>query len=665
MSEPEDLIVEGAMHAAVVVRELWRRRSENRGDEHLPLARVRRRLELLSSAAFPGTREIAAVEAPAPISVLWRLAYGGSRSRPVGLACTDGERIWLPRELDAPSPAVALQQYRLLVLEQAARAARGTSRERSSDPLIRDLYLLRESAAVDALLARTLPGLGRALRVARDQALAERITPRRRAEQVVEELTRALLAADLLRPPAALAESATPSCSMDWARREATHLRTEHGRYRGIAPVALWGGPPPVPDDLLAWKHTDPTDEHRAPRRTQTMLRRPRGRAAGDEEDDATEGTWIVRTDDPQEKVEDAGGLQRPTDRDADANPGELADAISELPELRIVRTPQPVTETLVSENPLRRDAAANRVGTLFRAGVAYPEWDWRANVYRPRAAIVRPCEAPSGDPTWAPRVLRRHAALVHAVRRDFERLRARRSTRSRQQKGAEIDVDAYVVARADARGAGSTDDRWYIDARPRRRDLAIALLLDASASTDGWVAANRRVIDVEKEALLVVCEALRILGDPHAVLAFSGEGPDRVQVRQIVGFDDTASVEAVRSRIAAVEPDGFTRLGTALRHATALLSRRTAHRRLLLLLSDGRPNDVDVYEGRYGVEDTRAAVAEARLAGVYCFCLTVDREAPRYAPRIFGAPYFAVLPHPERLPTVVLGLLRRLIRTQ
>jgi nitric oxide reductase NorD protein len=166
----------------------------------------------------------------------------------------------------------------------------------------------------------------------------------------------------------------------------------------------------------------------------------------------------------------------------------------------------------------------------------------------------------------------------------------------------------------------------------------------------------------VEKEALLIVCEALSALGDPYSVLAFSGEGPERVEVRWLKGFR-RGSASVVRRRITALEPSGYTRVGAAIRHATACLAREQAQHRVLLLLSDGRPNDVDVYEGRYGVEDTRAAVAEARLLDVTCFCLTIDREAPSYAVRIFGRNQFSVLPRPERLPAVLPTLLRSLVR--
>jgi nitric oxide reductase NorD protein len=197
---------------------------------------------------------------------------------------------------------------------------------------------------------------------------------------------------------------------------------------------------------------------------------------------------------------------------------------------------------------------------------------------------------------------------------------------------------------------------------RAERRELAVALLVDVSASTDAWVSANRRIIDVEKEAMLVVCEALDALGDRYGLFAFSGEGADRVQVCPLKAFDERSSL-LVRRRIAALDCDRYTRMGAAMRHVTAALCREQAESRLVLLLSDGKPNDVDVYEGPYGVEDTRQAVAEARRQGVTVFCLTVDREAPRYAGRIFGRSGFGVLHRPEQLPAVVVDVLRHLIR--
>jgi nitric oxide reductase NorD protein len=367
----------------------------------------------------------------------------------------------------------------------------------------------------------------------------------------------------------------------------------------------------------------------------------------------------MVRADDVQEKAEDPAGLQRPADRDHQADPGDLAESLAELPEARLVRTPGPVSEILAGEEPIPR--ARGGFGGAGPAGIAYPEWDWRTGTYRGRV-VVRERLGMMGSETWVEAELRRHAATMRTVRRDFERLRPRRKALRRQRDGAELDLDALVEAYSDRRGGGAGDDRFYIDTRPVRRDAAIVLRVDVSASTDGWVGGSRRIIDVEKEALLVVGEALAALGDHHAIFAFASAGPSRVTVQVLKRFEEASGTREGRRRIAGLEPDGYTRTGAALRHATAELTRQPARHRLLLLLSDGRPNDVDEYEGRYGIEDTRMAVAEARLQGVHVYCLTVDREAPRYASRIFGRD-FAVLTRAERLPQVLTALLRDLVR--
>jgi nitric oxide reductase NorD protein len=227
---------------------------------------------------------------------------------------------------------------------------------------------------------------------------------------------------------------------------------------------------------------------------------------------------------------------------------------------------------------------------------------------------------------------------------------------------GAEVDIASFVTSAADRRAGVTTDGRFYVAVQPARRELAVAMLLDVSASTDAWVSTNRRIVDVEKEAMLIVCEALDALGDPYGLYAFSGEGADHVIVPTLKSFTEPSSA-AVRRRIAALDANGFTRLGAPIRHVTAALCRQQAASRLLLLLSDGKPNDVDVYEGPYGLEDTRQAVSEARRQGVTVFCLTVDREAPRYAARLFGRTGFAVLHKPEQLPNVVVEVLRQLVR--
>ncbi|HET7600965.1 MAG TPA: VWA domain-containing protein, partial [Gemmatimonadales bacterium] len=341
----------------------------------------------------------------------------------------------------------------------------------------------------------------------------------------------------------------------------------------------------------------------------------------------------------------------------------ELADALAELPEVRVVATPDAPREVLAAEIPLRRASRASAAPAPGR-GTIYPEWDCRSRSYRLHGVTVRETRLEPGDGAWSDAALRRHAALVRRVRRQFAQLRPHRSRTYRQPDGPELDLGAWVETYADVRAgvAGAAgEDRLYVAERSARRSLAIALLLDASASTDSWLVDRRRVIDVEKEALLVVCEALEQLGDRYAVYGFSGEGPAGVEVHPVKRFGERGGA-LVRRRIERLEPDRYTRVGAALRHVTAALASEPAQRRLLLLLTDGRPNDRDQYEGRYGVEDTRQAIREAACEGVLVFGLTVDRTAPAYLMAMFGPGRAALLRRPERLPGALVEVLRRLL---
>ncbi len=675
MSEPEDVILEGAHHAATVATDLWRRRRS--GKPRVELDEVRRRLDLLLGAVFGDVLPLVVAEPAAPITLLGRWA----RRIPRHLldarvfASTDGIHIRLPRSLDSGADRdVAVGAYRLLAIQQAARATRGTPRLLPVDASldVQDLYWLSEGAAVDRWLASTLPGMVVALFAARRHARAERpalslLTAR---ERVVERLLCGVLesAPDARSGTTASdAESVpyanTPSESLAWALYRATCLSSSPGRYRGLPPVWLWGRAESHPSDAPPLRrssdHRD-SDPPAPSARVRTLVRRPRVRPSPDDEDDGQMGMWMIQLDDPQEHVEDPMGLQRPADLDPDKNADDLADSLSELPEARLVIAPGTPSEVLSSEDPLPRRALLTEPAQT-RAGIAYPEWDFRIAAYHPARAVVRERPLAPGNAQWAQTVLRRNVREVEEVRRRFERLRPRRIRLTRQLDGADVDISAYAIAYADARAGRGGQDRLYEIVRPVRRDLAISLLVDISGSTDSWLSEQSRIIDVEKEAVLLACEALDALGDRYNVTAFSGEGPEAVNLYPIKRFNERYG-DGVRQKIAGLEHDRYTRMGAALRHATAQLGRESAHHRLLLLLTDGKPNDVDVYEGRYGIEDTRQAVAEARLQGIQPFCLTVDREAPSYMPRIFTSGGYAVLRRTHTLPRALVEVVRRLV---
>jgi nitric oxide reductase NorD protein len=315
------------------------------------------------------------------------------------------------------------------------------------------------------------------------------------------------------------------------------------------------------------------------------------------------------------------------------------------------------------------QDAAAGKTHALdptaeVRAapgGITYREWDEYAGRYREDEVTVQARIAGGADETWAVASLRAHAPLVRQVRARFAPLRAQRTRLRAQRAGDELDLDACVAALVDMRRGHLPDDRLYRLTRPARRTLAIMLLVDVSGSTNARLADGRTVLDVERLTLLLASEALEELGDPYAVLAFSSSGRHDVQVDTVKAFAD-ADPAAVRRRISALASARNTRLGAAVRHATAVLNAQPAERRLLLLLSDGQPNDVGGYQGSYAVGDSRRAVLEARASGVHPFCLTVDREEQEYLPHLFGTNGYRVLRDPSHLPSVLLQVVTQLL---
>jgi len=672
MAEPEDLLLEFAHRGVVAAQRLWLRYHADADAAARSLAGLRAHLELVLAGLADRPVALLPADPPAPVSWAGRLA----RPTPKHLrgpppAATDGARVFLPRIVPPPLAHAGLppaRAYRLLLAAQIARVRRGSAAGALADAADPRhlLYELAEGVAADRWLAGALPGLLPDLIAARAASLASRppLPALRPVEREIEERLRRALA---MRPDEWSREvpcPASPSAAADWAAATAASLASRGGWCRGLPAVAAWGRlmpatlPPALPGRLESGAPAQPP----SPGRTRVLRRAPSPRAAEPGEDGQRPGTWIIRADEPQESVEDPHGLQRPADRDDQAAPEDLADALADLPSARVVTTPAAPREALTADLPVPRGARPDRAAS--GTGLVYPEWDYRRGAYRLRGAVVREQAPEPGDGVWATAALRRHSALVRRVRRQFAALRPQRTRLGRQRDGTDLDMEAWVETWADRRAgvaSAAGEDRLYIAERAARRSLAIALLIDVSASTDSWVADTRRVIDVEKEALLVVAEALAWLGDRAAIYAFSGEGPGGVRVRVVKPFEERAGASVAR-RIERLEPEGYTRVGAALRHATARLAAQAAHRRLLLLLTDGRPNDVDQYEGRYGIEDTRQAVREARCEGVLTYGLTVDRTAPAWLGTMFGPGRAALIRRPEQLPTVLVEVLRRLV---
>lgn len=681
MAEAEDVLHDAARHVTAYAHALWLRQRDARQAPPPALADQAERLGLLLHAVWGRAWPIRPALPPAPPTLLRRLlAFEATRVRePV--PATDGQAIWLPALLPGLDAAQALARWRLMALQQTARAMRGSAGlggihgpadKRASGPgsardwLAADLYRLLEADAADAELVRRLPGQAAALAAWRDEAAAARAARPlpRGGLGAVEQRLRRVLAAPVSH------HHATPTEHLARARAEADTLLAQWPdllKLRGPAlPPDAWLGewrePPPRAERLDGEL---PQDVPGAAAPSARMARRPKVRESPEDEDDGDPGAWMIQTGEGMEKAEDPLGLQRPTDREAGSASQEMADAVSELDEARLVSTPERAREVLLSDDApearARGEAAASSAPEA--TALHYPEWDHAAGRYRHPGARVWLLPAADGPDEWIARVRDEHRALLTQVRRQFEMLRSHRVWLRQRTDGEELDLEACVAAAADRAAGLPPSDRLYRARSPQRRDTAIALLVDASGSTDSWVGGQRRIIDVEREALLLVAEALDALGEPHAIHAFSGEGPQRVVVRALKRFDEPPGA-AVARRIAGLEPEHYTRAGAAVRHVTQQLMRQPAAHRLLLLLSDGKPNDRDEYEGRHGIEDLRQAIVEARLQGCSPFCLTIDRQARDYLPHIFGPGQYGLLPQPERLPVLLLEWMKRLMST-
>ena len=301
--------------------------------------------------------------------------------------------------------------------------------------------------------------------------------------------------------------------------------------------------------------------------------------------------------------------------------------------------------------------------------GEPLPEWDeksarlvpdrCRAQRFRHRAPAANEDAA---TPDAGAAMAQRLRSTSRQVRRRFEALRAAPRWQHGLTQGDELDLDAWVrhqVDRRDARQPHGESPAIFSRRVRSERSLSTLMLADLSLSTDAYATQAARVIDLVRDSLYVFGNALDGVGDPFEMLGFSSVRR-AVRIHELKRFGEPWN-DAARTRVAAIKPGFYTRMGAAVRYGTRRLGERPERQRLLLILSDGKPNDLDHYEGRHGLEDTRHAVLEARQAGLVPFCVTIDQEANQYLPRLFGAQGFALVHRPDQLARALTQVYIRL----
>jgi nitric oxide reductase NorD protein len=335
--------------------------------------------------------------------------------------------------------------------------------------------------------------------------------------------------------------------------------------------------------------------------------------------------------------------VNRSTDDEDDGNALRAANDMEQL-------SVAPDGQTLASRIKFDLDLPSASADDMpLGAGQPFPEWDYKRAMLRPAHCAVQVMVARPGTVFVPTPALR---STARQLRRRLEVLRDAPRLQHGLESGDDIDLDAWVRLHADDQGQGQqrSDTPAVYTRRTRgERSLATLLLADLSLSTDAFASDDARVIDVIRDALYVFGEALGAVGDPFSMWGFSSVRRQNVRMQHLKGFDERWS-DVTRARVGAIRPGYYTRMGAAIRHATAQLGPRPEWRRLLMLLTDGKPNDLDVYEGRYGLEDTRHAVHEARAAGLTPFCVTIDATAHDYLPMLFGRHGYAMVNRPQDL---------------
>ncbi|MBI4694287.1 MAG: nitric oxide reductase activation protein [Gammaproteobacteria bacterium] len=283
-----------------------------------------------------------------------------------------------------------------------------------------------------------------------------------------------------------------------------------------------------------------------------------------------------------------------------------------------------------------------------------YPEWDYARQRFREAYCRLTESEVMPGDPAFIAETRRKYRGLSQSIRRVFAAIQSDNQRLKSQTFGDDLDLDAIVEAQSDLLRGDELSERLYMQFRRLGRNVAVMFMVDMSGSTKGWVN------DAEREALLLLGEAIETLGDQYAIYGFSGRTNQRCEIYRIKSFEEK-NIDLVERRISGMGPKTYTRMGVAIRHLGALLAEAPARSKLLITLSDGKPEDYGSYRGRYGIEDTRHALLEVKRGGIHAFCITIDREAQDYLPYMYGEANYIVIDSVHKLPYKVADIYRKL----
>jgi nitric oxide reductase NorD protein len=345
------------------------------------------------------------------------------------------------------------------------------------------------------------------------------------------------------------------------------------------------------------------------------------------------------------ETVEEFGGNFRDFDGEDDLDDHNNAlEEINMKYAIRVNDTVHSTYQTDFVENTTVKESATNDKNQYH---INYPEWDYKSKTYKPDYCAIYPENVTVSDTNYYKNTLTEYQSVLLGLRKMLTSVNNKLQQQRRQTDGNEFDLDAVTDLYVDAKSGQTPSERIYLSNRKKEKDLSIMLLLDLSLSSDGYSAGNK-IIDVEKQVSILFGEILDEFGIDFAINGFHSNTRNNTSFVEIKGFD--TNWQKAKHKVGSVHPKGYTRIGVALRHANSLLQKRNTQNKWVILISDGKPNDYDKYEGQYGIRDVKKALSELNQHQIHAYALAIEAQAKYYLPQMFGQNHYQILSNPTEL---------------
>jgi len=378
---------------------------------------------------------------------------------------------------------------------------------------------------------------------------------------------------------------------------------------------------------------------------------------ANQPEDDGEGHEMPIHTFEKIETLEEYTGHSRKTDSEDEL--AEHEEALNALNMTNLMRT-QERPRSIYRSDLILDGLSLETKDDQACVGEPYPEWDYRRRDYRKDWCFVKETIVDREDHTWVRKAEVRHSALIQRLKRQFAQLQTEQERMKRQPLGPEFDIDAIVDSETRRHTGGTPSENIYLNSHRSPHDLATLILLDESFSTDAYLN-DRRVLDLITETVYCVCEVLNETIAHLAVASFSSNTRRSCRFAMVKDFHDAWPKS--RHRLGSIQPQGYTRIGPALRHAQERLSNINASRKLIILVTDGRPCDYDRYEGAHGIHDIRKALETGRLHDIQTHAFAIEKRAAEYFPQMLAPRQFDIITTPDKLATTMCSLFARYLQ--